>query len=114
MKRFGLNNVVDLRGRSPRASEPEEAGAPQVAPASSRARRIVAFGGGKGGIGKSVVAANVGIALAQLGHSVLLVDADLGGANLHTCLGVSQPAATLSDFVLRGVPLAQLAVPTGI
>jgi flagellar biosynthesis protein FlhG len=115
VKRFGLNNVVDLRGRSPRASEPgDEAGAPSVAPASGRARRIVAFGGGKGGIGKSLVAANVGIALARLGHSVLLVDADLGGANLHTCLGVAQPAATLSDFVLRGVPLAQLAVPTGI
>ncbi len=114
MKRFGLNNVVDLRGRGARASGPDVSGAPSVAPASGRARRIVAFGGGKGGIGKSLVAANVGIALAQSGHSVLLVDADLGGANLHTCLGVSQPAATLSDFVLRGVPLAQLAVPTGI
>jgi flagellar biosynthesis protein FlhG len=114
LKRFGLNNVVDLRGRGARASGPDAPGAPPVAPAGGRARRIVAFGGGKGGIGKSLVAANVGIALAQSGHSVLLVDADLGGANLHTCLGVSQPAATLSDFVLRGVPLAQLAVPTGI
>ncbi len=119
MKRFGLNNVVDLRGRGarasggPEASRPDEA-APAPAPASEHARSIVAFGGGKGGIGKSLVAANVGIALAKTGQRVLLVDADLGGANLHTCLGVSQPASTLSDFVLRGVPLSKLAVPTGI
>ncbi len=115
MKRFGLNNVVDLRGRPARGGVGLEGpAAPPLTPTSRRARRIVAFGGGKGGIGKSLVAANVGIALARAGHTVLLVDADLGGANLHTCLGVPQPAATLSDFVLRGVPLAKLAVPTGI
>jgi flagellar biosynthesis protein FlhG len=115
VKRFGLNNVVDLRGRGARASPgPDASGEPPVTAVGGRARRIVAFGGGKGGIGKSLVAANVGIALAQAGNRVLLVDADLGGANLHTCLGVPQPSATLSDFVLRGVPLAQLAVPTGI
>ena len=117
MKRFGLNNVVDLRGRGARASGGPDASVPDAAapgPAAQRARSIVAFGGGKGGIGKSLVAANVGIALARTGQRVLLVDADLGGANLHTCLGVPQPAATLSDFVLRGVPLAKLAVPTGI
>ncbi len=49
------------------------------------------MGGGKGGIGKTLVSANLGIALAQAGMRVLLVDADLGGANLHTCLGVGQP-----------------------
>ncbi len=115
MKRFGLHNVVDLRGRTARGGAGLDASSPLPhGPQSRRARRIVAFGGGKGGIGKSLVAANVGIALARAGHSVLLVDADLGGANLHTCLGVPQPAATLSDFVLRGVPLSKLSVPTGI
>ena len=114
MKRFGLNNVVDLRGRSARAGGQEGSGGLPPAAGGRRARRIVSFGGGKGGIGKSLVAANVGIALARAGHTVLLVDADLGGANLHTCLGVPQPSTTLSDFVLRGVPLATLAVPTGI
>jgi flagellar biosynthesis protein FlhG len=119
VKRFGLNNVVDLRGRAARPSGETDIGLPDTpavpAPApGQRARRIVAFGGGKGGIGKSLVAANVGIALARAGHRVLLVDGDLGGANLHTCLGVPQPSTTLSDFVLRRVPLSQLAVPTGI
>ncbi len=54
-------------------------------------RRIIAIGSGKGGAGKSLVAANVGIYLAQVGKRVLLVDADLGGANLHTFLGIDRP-----------------------
>lgn len=52
---------------------------------------IVAFGGGKGGVGKSLIAANVGIFLAQLGKRVILLDAGLGGANLHNFLGEERP-----------------------
>jgi flagellar biosynthesis protein FlhG len=79
-----------------------------------RARRIVAIGGGKGGIGKSLLSANLGIALAQRGARVVLVDVDLGGANLHTCLGVPQPKVTLSDFIERRVEkLDQVLVATG-
>lgn len=81
----------------------------------TRARRVVAIGGGKGGIGKSLVSANLGIALAERGSKVVLVDADLGGANLHTCLGVSQPKVSLSDFVEKRVDrLEEVVVPTGI
>jgi flagellar biosynthesis protein FlhG len=72
-------------------------------------------GGGKGGIGKSLVSANLGVALALKGQRVLLVDADLGGANLHTCLGVSQPQATLSDFMLRQkAKLEDVIIQTGV
>ena len=106
MKRFGLNNVVELPGRAKSSRE-------DAAPAR-RARRIVAVGGGKGGIGKSLVSANLGIALARAGHRVVLADVDLGGANLHTCLGMSQPQATLSDVITRGTRIESLAVPTGI
>ena len=84
---------------------------------SKRARpgRVIAVGGGKGGIGKTLVSANLGIALAQAGMRVLLVDADLGGANLHTCLGVGQPSATLSDFVRNSkVPIENVIIPTGV
>jgi flagellar biosynthesis protein FlhG len=70
---------------------------------AQRQARIIAVGGGKGGIGKSLCSANLSIALARLGHRVTVVDADLGGANLHTCLGVSPPLRTLSDFVNRRV-----------
>lgn len=66
-------------------------------------RQVWAVGGGKGGIGKSLITANTGIVLAQLGHRVVLVDADLGGANLHTCLGVPSPRATLGEFIHRKV-----------
>lgn len=77
--------------------------------------RIVAVGGGKGGIGKSLVTANLGIELARRGLSVVLVDLDLGGANLHTCLGVDHPRTTLSDFVeRRAATLEELAVPAGV
>ena len=63
--------------------------------------RVWAIGGGKGGIGKSAIAANLGVILAQLGHRVVLIDADLGGANLHTMLGVSGSGPTMADFVFR-------------
>jgi flagellar biosynthesis protein FlhG len=85
--------------------------APKV---KARARRVVAIGGGKGGIGKSLVSANLGLALAARGSRVVLIDADLGGANLHTCLGVAQPKVTLSDFVEKRVErLEDVLVPTG-
>jgi flagellar biosynthesis protein FlhG len=81
----------------------------------ARPRRVIAVGGGKGGIGKTLVSANLGIALAQAGMRVLLVDVDLGGANLHTCLGVGQPAVTLSDFVRSNkVNIEDIIIPTGV
>jgi flagellar biosynthesis protein FlhG len=51
--------------------------------------RIWAMGGGKGGSGKSFVAANLATVAARAGRKVVLIDGDLGGANLHTCLGVA-------------------------
>ena len=79
----------------------------------ARQARIIAVGGGKGGIGKSLCSANLSIALARLGHRVVVVDADLGGANLHTCLGVNPPGLTLSDFINHRVEtLEEVLVPT--
>lgn len=43
---------------------------------------------GKGGVGKTLLSANLGIALAQAGKAVVLIDLDLGGSNLHTILGI--------------------------
>lgn len=80
---------------------------------TARARRVIAIGGGKGGVGKSLICANVGLALARRGAKVVVVDGDLGGANLHTCLGVSPPERTLSDFVDRKVEqIEDVLVPT--
>jgi len=66
-------------------------------------KEIWAVGGGKGGIGKSLLTGNIGICLSRLKKKVLLIDADLGGANLHTTLGIGVPDVTLSDFLNRRV-----------
>lgn len=60
---------------------------------------MIPVGGGKGGVGKTFVVANLAVALARMGHRVIAVDADLEGANLHTCLGLSQPQVSLADYV---------------
>jgi len=62
-------------------------------------RHIWAVGGGKGGVGKSLVASNFAIILASLGKNVVAVDLDLGNANMHTCLGIRYPQKTLIDFI---------------
>ena len=77
--------------------------------------RVVAIGGGKGGVGKSLVAANVGIFLATLGKRVILVDAAFGAANLHIFAGVPRPSRSLSEALdAEGPRLAELAVPTHV
>jgi flagellar biosynthesis protein FlhG len=74
---------------------------------------VWAIGGGKGGIGKSVIAVNLAVILAQRGSRVVLIDADLGGANLHTILGVPAKGPTLSDFLHRRCErLTDVEVPT--
>lgn len=78
-------------------------------------RQIWSIGGGKGGIGKSLITAALGWHLARLGKRVVLVDADLGGANLHTCLGLSGPTRTLGDFMSRRVEnIEDVLVETGV
>lgn len=60
--------------------------------------KIWAVAGGKGGVGKSVIASSLAIGLTFLGKKVVLVDLDLGGANLHTLLGTREPSKTIYDF----------------
>ncbi len=94
---------------------PEESVRRPAAPAPRCARRVVSVGGGKGGIGKSLVSTNLAIELARRGKRVVLVDADLGGANLHTTLGIDLPRRTLSDFIERKVArIEDVVTPTGI
>ena len=69
----------------------------------ARKLKIWAIGGGKGGVGKSLVTANLSICLALMGYKVVAIDLDLGGANLHTCLGIPIPEKTLSDYISKKV-----------
>ncbi len=61
-------------------------------------QQVLAVGGGKGGVGKTVTTASLGVGLAALGYKVVVVDADLGGANLHTCMGILEPRYTFYHF----------------
>jgi flagellar biosynthesis protein FlhG len=65
--------------------------------------KLWSVGGGKGGVGKSIFTLGLGICLSQMGKRVILIDGDLGGANLHTLIGVRYPQVTLEDFLLRKV-----------
>lgn len=67
---------------------------------AARPVQVVAITGGKGGVGKTNVAVNLGVALAQRGRSVMLLDADLGLANVGVLLGL-KPRWTLAH-VLSG------------
>lgn len=94
----------------PKNEEPSVASAPV-----GRRPRLWAVGSGKGGVGKSVVTANLAIALAQKGKKCVILDADLGGANQHTILGMPSPRASLADLFSRKVPsLHDILLPTPI
>ena len=75
---------------------------------------IWAIGGGKGGTGKTFLTSSIGIFLAKAGKKVVLIDIDIGGANLHSFLGINRPKKSLTNFFERGIPLSRLAVKTGV
>jgi flagellar biosynthesis protein FlhG len=61
--------------------------------------RILPVASGKGGVGKSLVAANLAIAFAQAGQRVVLADLDLGASNLHLVLGHQSPKCGIGTFL---------------
>jgi flagellar biosynthesis protein FlhG len=67
---------------------------------AARPVQVIAITGGKGGVGKTNVSVNLGVALAQRGRGVMLLDADLGLANVDVLLGL-KPRYTL-EHVLGG------------
>ena len=61
--------------------------------------RVIPVASGKGGVGKSLVAANLAVALAQAGNRVVLADLDLGASNLHLVMGFHSPARGIGTFL---------------
>ncbi len=64
---------------------------------------IISIASGKGGVGKSVVAANLALVLARKGRQVVLADLDIGGADAHVLFGLFHPTHTLTDFLTHRV-----------
>ena len=78
-----------------------------------KARQIIAVAGGKGGVGKSIVSVALACQWARQDRKVVLVDLDLGAANLHTYLGMRQQTPSLARFLRREVDsLTPLLCPT--
>lgn len=71
-----------------------------------------AIGGGKGGSGKTFVTSNIGAYLATRGKKVILVDADFGGANLHSFVGLQHPQHCLSHFFEGQISLEDIITKT--
>ena len=74
---------------------------------------IIPVAGGKGGIGKSIIAANIAVTLANRGHDVVAMDLDLGASNLHAILGIKNSERNIINFATSSaVPLEEMILPT--
>jgi len=74
---------------------------------NSELTRVISFSSGKGGVGKTNTVLNIAYALAERGKSVLILDGDLGLANINVLLGM-RPTFTLADFFDGLRPLTQV------
>jgi flagellar biosynthesis protein FlhG len=76
-----------------------------------KATRIIAVSSGKGGVGKTNIAINLALAYAQAGKKVIVMDADLGLANVNVVLGVI-PRYNLYHLIRKQKTLSEILVDT--
>lgn len=74
--------------------------------------QIIPIASGKGGVGKSLVSANLAISLGKLGKSVVLADLDLGASNLHLVLGQQAPKAGMGTYLSGNTDFEEILSPT--
>ncbi|HYW85969.1 MAG TPA: P-loop NTPase, partial [Spirochaetia bacterium] len=74
---------------------------------------ILPIGSGKGGVGKSLLATNLAVALAEKGRTVALADLDLGASNAHTMLGIRTVSRGIGTFLsLPRMKFEEIVLPT--
>jgi ATP-binding protein involved in chromosome partitioning len=73
---------------------------PRVNPFTDARTRVIAVASGKGGVGKSSVTTNLAIALADRGHRVAAVDADVWGFSMPRMLGIDAPPGLIDDVIV--------------
>jgi flagellar biosynthesis protein FlhG len=105
----GLRLIKQDRPAAPgyRTANGAEPGGP---PRSGRNPLVLAISSGKGGVGKTNVVANLGLALARRGKRILVLDADLGLANIDILLGLT-PRFTLEHFLAGHKKLQDILLP---
>lgn len=86
---------------------------PDASAVKKSSKKIIAVGGAKGGVGKSMLSANLAVGLALLGQKVVLADLDLGGADVHLYTGVKSLSKTWNDFLDKKVDsIKDILTPT--
>lgn len=74
--------------------------------------QIIPIASGKGGVGKSLLSANLAIALGQSGKKVVLADLDLGASNLHLVIGQNSPKIGIGTWLADKGKFENIIVPT--
>lgn len=109
----GVEKVgVKLQIQAPATRSPAQKGTAHDPSLLPGVKHIIAVASGKGGVGKSTVSANLAIRLAQLGHTVGILDADIYGPSLPTMFGIDERPAfdgqSVVPFDKYGVKLMSL------
>ncbi len=121
---WGLKNMLSAMGGRQEIPPPTCHQASSLLAAPKRSRRpcrAITVASGKGGVGKSTVAVNLGMSLSMAGHDVMLLDADMGLANVDVLLGLAPSRhighlldgeCTLEDLLLAA-PRGLQVIPGG-
>ena len=91
---------------------PEQADILNLALPRGRALKTIAVGGGKGGVGKTLIAVNLALSISQQLKNVTLLDGDLGNGNCNTLLGITRIESSLEEYLRRKQSLEEIIIPT--
>ena len=105
-QRTGGQEAGEGDEKAPRAQDDN------AVPAKEGKTRIITITSGKGGVGKTNVSVNMALAYARLGKKVVVMDADLGLANVNIMLNMVAPRFTLFDMIRKKKTMKEIIVET--